>query len=83
MNIPVENLITPEYIRKLCWQEPPKNISDYQEFIESELVKSGARNWQIEQVISPMEIAIAQTEPLVITEPDEGEAPEAGTKDLE
>jgi ribonuclease D len=83
LKIPVENLITPEFIRKVCWQEPPKNISDYQEFIKSELVKSGARSWQIEQVLSPMEIAIAQTEPLVIAEPDEGDSPEASTKELE
>lgn len=83
LKIPVENLITPEFIRKVCWQEPPKNISDYQEFIKSELVKSGARSWQIEQVLSPMEIAIAQMEPLVIAEPDEGDSPEASTKELE
>jgi hypothetical protein len=30
-----------------------------------------------------MEIAIAQMEPLVIAEPDEGDSPEASTKELE
>ena len=83
LKIPIENIITPEFIRRICWQEPPKSRSDYQVFIENELIKFGARKWQIEQVVAPLEIAIGQTEPLVVADSDDGEVPEASTKEIE
>ena len=83
LKIPIENIITPEFIRRICWQEPPKSKSDYQAFIENELIKFGARKWQIEQVLAPMEVAIDQTEPLVIADSDDVEVPEASTKEIE
>lgn len=83
LKIPIENIITPEFIRRICWQEPPKSKSDYQAFIENELIKFGARKWQIEQVVAPLEIAIDQTEPLVIADSDDVEVPEASTKEIE
>jgi ribonuclease D len=83
LKIPIENIITPEFIRRICWQEPPKSKSDYQAFIENELIKFGARKWQIEQVVAPLEVAIDQTEPLVIADSDDVEVPEASTKEVE
>ena len=83
LKIPIENIITPEFIRRICWQEPPKSKRDYQAFIENELIKFGARKWQIEQVLAPMEVAIDQTEPLVIADSDDVEVPEASTKEIE
>lgn len=83
LKIPIENIITPEFIRRICWQEPPKSKSDYQVFIENELIKFGARKWQIEQVVARLEIAIDQTEPLVVADSDDGEVPEASTKEIE
>jgi len=73
LKIPVENLITPEFVRRVCWQEPPKSESGYQEFIISELNKFGARDWQIGQVLAPLKNAIGQTEPIVIAEAQEDE----------
>ena len=73
LKIPVENLITPEFVRRVCWQEPPKSESGYQEFIISELNKYGARDWQIGQVLAPLKNAIGQTEPIVIAEAQEDE----------
>ena len=73
LKIPVENLITPEFVRRVCWQEPPKNEFGYQEFIVGELSKYGARDWQIEQVLAPLKNAIGQTEPVVTAEVQEDE----------
>jgi ribonuclease D len=83
LKIPIENIITPEFIRRICWQEPPKSKSDYQAFLENELIKYGARNWQIEQVVAPMEVAIDQIEPLIVAELDDGEVPKATTEEIE
>lgn len=43
--IPVENLIAPDAIRKLCW-EPPHPVDTLS--VASALAASGARAWQIE-----------------------------------
>ncbi|WP_406498538.1 ribonuclease D [Streptomyces sp. NBC_00846] len=47
LHMPQENLITPDTVRRICW-EPPKNPTP--DAIESALVGYGARRWQIEQV---------------------------------
>ena len=43
-SIPVENLLVPEAVRRLCW-EPPADISP--EGLRTFLVDSGARPWQV------------------------------------
>ncbi|SCF91218.1 ribonuclease D [Streptomyces sp. Ncost-T10-10d] len=47
LHMPQENLITPDTVRRVCW-EPPKNPTA--DTIESALTGYGARRWQIEQV---------------------------------
>ncbi len=47
LNLPQENLITPDFIRALCWQ-PPVEISE--SAVACELEKLGARDWQIKEV---------------------------------
>ncbi|MFC5252110.1 ribonuclease D [Streptomyces nigrescens] len=47
LNLPQENLITPDTVRRLCW-EPPAEPS--QESVAEVLSGHGARAWQIEQV---------------------------------
>lgn len=47
LNMPQENLITPDTVRRVCW-EPPKNLTP--DTVESALAGYGARNWQIGQV---------------------------------
>ncbi|MER6103222.1 ribonuclease D [Streptomyces sp. NPDC001832] len=47
LHMPQENLITPDTVRRICW-EPPKNPTA--DVIESALTGYGARRWQIEQV---------------------------------
>lgn len=43
LSIPVENLLTPEFLRKLAW-EPPESLTV--EEISAALTRSGARPWQ-------------------------------------
>ncbi|WP_022916187.1 HRDC domain-containing protein [Ruania albidiflava] len=47
LHLPQENLLTPEYQRRLAWS-PPRRISA--EAVAESLHELGARDWQIEQV---------------------------------
>ncbi|PWS42236.1 ribonuclease D, partial [Streptomyces sp. ZEA17I] len=47
LHMPQENLITPDTVRRVCW-EPPKNLTPGA--VEDTLAAYGARRWQIEQV---------------------------------
>ena len=73
IQIPTENLVTPELVRKICWQDPPTSNSEYEDFVIEQLNKTGARPWQIELVTPAISAALSQTEPLIIPEPVEAE----------
>ncbi|NEA16335.1 ribonuclease D, partial [Streptomyces halstedii] len=47
LHMPQENLITPDTVRRVCW-EPPKALTPGA--VETALAGYGARRWQIEQV---------------------------------
>ncbi|MFF3904765.1 HRDC domain-containing protein [Streptomyces sp. NPDC001848] len=47
LNLPQENLISPDTVRRVCW-EPPKPVDA--EAVASALAGYGARAWQVEQV---------------------------------
>ena len=65
LNMPAENLITPEFVRRVCWDQTHASVSAVQE----KLAKLGARPWQIEQIAPILASALSQTEPLA--EPEE------------
>ena len=69
LNIPAENLITPEFVRRICWDQTRPE----QSIVEEKLAKLGARQWQIEQVAPLLAAALRQREPLASPE-SEGEA---------
>ena len=58
LNMPQENLITPDTVRRLCW-EPPATADA--ESISVALAGSGARAWQVEQVAPVLVGALAAT----------------------
>jgi ribonuclease D len=64
LNIPVENLISPEVIRKLVWKLSPDVAKDALEL--------GARPWQIAEIADLVSAALLEREPLA-----QPEAPEA------
>ncbi len=74
LKIPQENLVTPELVRKLCWQDPPINTEQHLEYVEKSLAQMGARSWQIEQIKNKLTFALGQKEPLIIAEPVENES---------
>ncbi|MEY4899866.1 MAG: hypothetical protein RI895_288 [Actinomycetota bacterium] len=53
LNLPVENLMTPETIRRVLWSPP-----ETPELLRVELMNFGARNWQIDIVAPVLETAI-------------------------
>ena len=70
--IPFENLITPEYVRRICWNSPKSGVA-------AALADLGARQWQIEIVAPILESALLETEPLAVAESEpesEAQAPE-------
>jgi ribonuclease D len=73
LQIPTENLVTPDYVKRICWQDPPTNVSEYESFVEGELTRLGARSWQVEQVVSVIAPHLSATEALVVPESAEVE----------
>ncbi|WP_123973179.1 MULTISPECIES: ribonuclease D [Streptomyces] len=56
LNMPQENLITPDTVRRLCW-EPPQVVDA--ETVGAALEGYGARPWQVEQVTPVLVTALA------------------------
>lgn len=67
LDLPVENLVSPEVIRQLVWKNPPE--SQLEIYIEQLLALHGARPWQIHQIAPILLAPLLATEPLVIPEP--------------
>ncbi|AJE43056.1 3'-5' exonuclease [Streptomyces nodosus] len=55
LNMPQENLISPDTVRRVCW-EPPQPIDP--ESVAAALAGYGARPWQIEQVTPVLTLAL-------------------------
>ena len=75
--IPVENLITPEHVRRICWKPPDGatttlSISE----VEKGLSELSARQWQIDLVAPALAAALLEREPLPVevaeNTPEEG-----------
>ena len=62
LDLPVENLISPEVIRQLVWKNPPE--SEIEEYIKKLLLEYGARSWQVEQITPVLVDPMFATEPL-------------------
>ncbi|HEX8936377.1 MAG TPA: HRDC domain-containing protein [Pseudonocardiaceae bacterium] len=56
--LPVQNLLAPDLIRRLCW-EPPEPLDAAA--IEQQLVAGGARRWQCELTTHPLATALKLT----------------------
>ncbi|MFJ9037861.1 HRDC domain-containing protein [Streptomyces sp. NPDC102406] len=56
LNMPQENLITPDTVRRVCW-EPPSVVDP--ESVAAALTSHGARRWQVEQVTPVLVAALA------------------------
>lgn len=69
-SIPVENLISPELVRRIAWSPPAQStVMRDEEAVRSALLTLGARAWQIDLVASAIADALLESEPLIILEP--------------
>ncbi|MFD0504062.1 HRDC domain-containing protein [Streptomyces chiangmaiensis] len=59
LNMPQENLVSPDTVRRVCW-EPPKPADA--ESVAAALAGHGARPWQVEQV-TPVLVAALSAKP--------------------
>ncbi len=46
--VPVENLLTPDYLRRVLWKPPEAESAEMESAVAAELERLGARPWQIE-----------------------------------
>lgn len=71
LSIPLENMISPELVKRICWQPPTSTVSQA-------LIAMGARAWQAEIASAILEKALTEREPLEVPEPEgEPETPTA------
>ncbi|NKX54852.1 HRDC domain-containing protein [Arthrobacter mobilis] len=61
LNLPVENLLTPDYLRRLAWR-PPAPVTE--ESLAAELAGLGARRWQVQLAAPVLAEAFLHPEPL-------------------
>ena len=65
--IPVENLITPEHVRRVCWNPPAGATSELAiAAVAAALTNLGARQWQINLVAPVLAAALLEKEPIPV-----------------
>ena len=65
--IPVENLITPEHVRRVCWKPPVGATATLSvSLVETALSELGARQWQIDLVAPALAAALLEREPIPV-----------------
>ena len=69
--VPIENLLTPDYLRRVLWKPPAADRADMESAVGEELAALGARPWQIEITAPILTTAILDPKPTP--------APEQGT----
>jgi hypothetical protein len=76
-SIPIENLITPEIVRRICWA-PPASATTHRSLdaVVEFLAKLGARNWQIDLVAGAIADALLEKEPIPSPDPVPETTPE-------
>jgi ribonuclease D len=47
-NLPVENILTPDYVRRVMWEPPTAEDADLAGAVAARLTELGARPWQVE-----------------------------------
>ena len=58
-DMPVENLLTPDYVRRVMWEPPqPDNGEDLSDLVAERLTALGARSWQVALARGPLTDAI-------------------------
>ena len=61
--VPVENLLTPDYLRRVLWKPPAADRAQMETAVAEELATLGARPWQIEITAPILTTAILDPKP--------------------
>jgi ribonuclease D len=69
LSIPLENMISPEVVRRICWQPPTGDLAQA-------LMDMGVRRWQCEIATPILTAALLEREPIALPEPTEASAEE-------
>jgi ribonuclease D len=77
-SIPMENLISPEIVRRICWSPPAQSTTIRDEpAVRLALAELGARPWQIDLIAPYVADALLEHEALEIVEPVDETTPES------
>ena len=60
--LPIENMLTPDYVRRLLWQPPDPGADDLADRVVTRLRDLGARPWQVELTLDVLTDAIRSPE---------------------
>ena len=78
LNLPPENLISPDALRKLAWHNPPNlpsvSDADLASYIRSALLEASARPWQVTQLAELLVGPLREITPLISAIPEGDEA---------
>jgi ribonuclease D len=64
--MPLENLISPELVRRICWMSEKEGFT--RETLQATLEQLGARPWQIDRSLNAIFRSLSESEPLVVPE---------------
>jgi ribonuclease D len=62
LNLPVENLITPDFVRRLMWEPPDADEHELPEALAGRLRELGAREWQVGLAVDLLTHAVLTAE---------------------
>jgi ribonuclease D len=48
LELPVENLLTPDYVRRVMWEPPTVSAAELPDAVATRLRGLGARSWQVD-----------------------------------
>ncbi|MCW2850282.1 MAG: 3-5 exonuclease [Marmoricola sp.] len=74
--VPVENLLTPDYLRRVLWKPPSADRADMESAVSAELSGFGARRWQVEIIAPMLTQAILDPKPAAAPAPPEADPAE-------
>jgi ribonuclease D len=75
-NVPIENLLTPDYLRRVLWTPPDVPDADLESAVGDELLRLGARQWQVDLMAPLIAEAIRHpAEPEAAGEPEPAPEP--------
>ena len=70
--VPVENMLTPDYLRRVLWKPPDADRADMETAVSEELAALGARPWQIGITAPILTTAILDPKPIAAPEQANG-----------